>query len=140
MDLGNHQIPGVALALPLVLSSDIGYGPPDGGLPSRAGATPYPWSRRPWWGSRSIDGGEPADRGYPHRCSGAPVLCRASPKMKAERLTFSPSQVVVGRVRRWAVVSAQGRRTLRSSKRRPRELAGEVLGEQTRSEDRRFGR
>ena len=58
-------------------------------------------------------------------------LHRASHKMKAKGLIRSHSEVAVGQVRPRDVAPAKGRRTLRSSKRRLRGLAEEVLGEQT---------
>jgi hypothetical protein len=51
--------------------------------------------------------------------------------MKAEGLIRSHSQVAVGQVRPRDLATAQGRRTLRSSKRRLGTLADEVMGEQT---------
>jgi DNA-binding PadR family transcriptional regulator len=50
-------------------------------------------------------------------------------KMESEGLITSRSQIVDGRVRRSYVVTAEGRRTLESTKRQLRELADEVLGD-----------
>ena len=58
-------------------------------------------------------------------------LHRASRKMKAEGSIRSHSQVAVGQVHPRDVATAKSRRTLRSSNRRLRGLADEVLGEQT---------
>ncbi len=53
-------------------------------------------------------------------------------KMEAEGLLRSSQQVVDGRVRRSYVATAKGRRVLESTKRQLRELAREVLGDETR--------
>ncbi|MGA7419325.1 MAG: PadR family transcriptional regulator [Acidimicrobiales bacterium] len=53
-------------------------------------------------------------------------------KMESEGLIRSRQQAVDGRVRRSYVATAKGRRTLESTKRRLRELAREVLGDETR--------
>ena len=58
-------------------------------------------------------------------------LHRASHKMEAEGLIRPHSQVAVGQVRPRDVAAAKGRRTLRSSKRRLRGLAEEVMGDET---------
>ncbi len=52
-------------------------------------------------------------------------------KMEAEGLIRSRQQVVDGRVRRAYVATAKGRRVLESTKRQLRELAHEVLGDET---------
>jgi DNA-binding PadR family transcriptional regulator len=51
-------------------------------------------------------------------------------KMESEGLIQSHQQVVGGRARRSYVATAQGRRTLESTKRQLRELADEVLGDE----------
>jgi DNA-binding PadR family transcriptional regulator len=53
-------------------------------------------------------------------------------KMEAEGLIRSRSEVVDGRMRRAYVVTANGRRTLRATKRQLRELADEILGDEKR--------
>lgn len=53
-------------------------------------------------------------------------------KMESEGLIRSRRRVVDGRARRSYVATAKGRRTLESTKRHLRELAGEVLGDETR--------
>ncbi len=53
-------------------------------------------------------------------------------KMESEGLLRSSQQVVDGRTRRCYVATAKGRRVLESTKRQLRELAGEVLGDETR--------
>jgi PadR family transcriptional regulator PadR len=58
-------------------------------------------------------------------------LHRASHKMEAEGLIRSHSEVAVGQVHPRHVATAKGRRTLRSSKRRLRGLAEEVMGDET---------
>lgn len=52
-------------------------------------------------------------------------------KMESEGLIRSSQQVVDGRVRRSYVATAKGRRVLESTKRQLRELAHEVLGDDT---------
>jgi DNA-binding PadR family transcriptional regulator len=52
-------------------------------------------------------------------------------KMEAEGLIRSRSQVVNGRTRRSYVATAKGRRTLHATKKQLRELANEVLGDET---------
>jgi DNA-binding PadR family transcriptional regulator len=52
-------------------------------------------------------------------------------KMEIEGLLRSSQQVVDGRTRRSYVATAKGRRTLESTKRQLRELANEVLGDET---------
>jgi DNA-binding PadR family transcriptional regulator len=52
-------------------------------------------------------------------------------KMEAEGLLRSSPQVVGGRARRSYVATAKGHRTLESTKRQLRELADEVLGDET---------
>jgi len=52
-------------------------------------------------------------------------------KMEAEGLLRSSQQVVEGRSRRSYVTTAKGRRDLESTKRQLRELAREVLGDET---------
>jgi DNA-binding PadR family transcriptional regulator len=52
-------------------------------------------------------------------------------KMEAEGLIRSNQLVVDGRVRRSYVATAKGRRTLESTKHQLRELADEVLGDDT---------
>jgi DNA-binding PadR family transcriptional regulator len=51
--------------------------------------------------------------------------------MEAEGLLRSSPQVVGGRARRSYVATAKGHRTLESTKRQLRELADEVLGDET---------
>ncbi len=52
-------------------------------------------------------------------------------KMETEGLLSSNHEVVNGRARRSYVATAKGRRTLVSTKRQLRELANEVLGDET---------
>src|ERR1019366_1033578 len=52
-------------------------------------------------------------------------------KMETEGLLRSSQQVVEGRARRSYVATAKGRRTLASTKRQLRELANELLGDET---------
>jgi DNA-binding PadR family transcriptional regulator len=52
-------------------------------------------------------------------------------KMETEGLLRSSQQAVAGRARRSYVATAKGRRTLESTKRQLRELANEVLGDET---------
>src|SRR3984885_3329957 len=52
-------------------------------------------------------------------------------KMETEGLLRSNQRVVEGRARRSYVATAKGRRTLGSTKRQLRELANEVLGDET---------
>jgi DNA-binding PadR family transcriptional regulator len=52
-------------------------------------------------------------------------------KMEAEGLIRSTQQVVDGRMRRSYLATGQGRRALGVAKRQLRELADEVLGDQT---------
>jgi DNA-binding PadR family transcriptional regulator len=52
-------------------------------------------------------------------------------KMEAEGLVKSRSEVVDGRARRSYVATATGRRTLEAAKKQLRELADEVLGDET---------
>jgi DNA-binding PadR family transcriptional regulator len=52
-------------------------------------------------------------------------------KMETEGLLRSSQQVVEGRTRRSYVTTAKGRKSLESTKRQLRELANEVLGDET---------
>jgi len=52
-------------------------------------------------------------------------------KMEAEGLLRSSQQVVDGRTRRSYVATARGRRVLESTKRQLKELARELLGDET---------
>ena len=52
-------------------------------------------------------------------------------KMEAEGLLRSSQQVIDGRVRRSYVATTKGRRALESTKHQLRELAREVLGDET---------
>jgi DNA-binding PadR family transcriptional regulator len=52
-------------------------------------------------------------------------------KMETEGLITSHPEVVDGRARRAYVATAEGRRALEAAKRQLRELADEVLGDQT---------
>jgi len=52
-------------------------------------------------------------------------------KMQAEGLLRSRTQIVDGRVLRSYVATAKGRRALETTKRQLRELADEVLGDET---------
>jgi DNA-binding PadR family transcriptional regulator len=52
-------------------------------------------------------------------------------KMETEGLLRSSQRVVEGRARRSYVITAKGHKTLQSTKRQLRELATEVLGDET---------
>ena len=79
-----------------------------------------------------MDGEGAGSSRVPHRSRAAPPrVTQDESKMKAEGLIRSHSQVAVGQVRSRDVATAKDGRTLRSSKRRLRSLADEVMGEQT---------